>query len=93
MLDIVASYQRMQFPGNLMIETLENGEKPHFGPDLGPLGPNSCREFFFLNLASSFTRYHGQLSSCTTSEKTNHPILRKLSDRRNYRETERKFCP
>ena len=26
------------------------------------------------------TRYHGQLSSCTISEKTNDPILRKLSD-------------
>ena len=25
-------------------------------------------------------RYHGQLSSCTISEKTNGPILRKLSD-------------
>ena len=27
--------------------------------------------FFFKNLASSVTRYHGQLSSCTISEKTN----------------------
>ena len=38
--------------------------------------------FFFKNLASSVTRYHGQLSSCTISEKTNGPILRKLSDGR-----------
>ena len=29
---------------------------------------------------TSVTRYHGQLSSCTISEKTNTPILRKLSD-------------
>ena len=35
---------------------------------------------FLKNLASSITRYNGQLSSCTLSEKTNDPILRKLSD-------------
>ena len=34
--------------------------------------------FFFKNLAWSVTRYHGQLSSCTISEETNDPILRKL---------------
>ena len=33
-------------------------------------------------MASSVTRYHGQLSSCTISEKTNGPILRKLSEGR-----------
>ena len=66
MLNIVASYHCIQFQGKLMIQTQENGEKPHFGPDLGLLGPKSGREFFFLkNLASSVTRYHGQLSSCT----------------------------
>ena len=31
------------------------------------------------NLAWSVTRYHGQLSSCTISEKNNDPILRKFS--------------
>ena len=31
MLDIVASYDPA-----LMIQTQENGKKPHFGPDLGP---------------------------------------------------------
>ena len=36
--------------------------------------------FFFKNLPSPVTRYHGQLSPCTISEKTNDPILRKLSD-------------
>ena len=66
-----------------MNKTLENGKKPSFGPDFGPCGPNSGRQFyFFKNLAPSFTRYYGQLSSCTTSEKTNDPILRKLSDGR-----------
>ena len=36
--------------------------------------------FFFKNLAASITKYH--LSSCTISEKTNGPILRKFSDGR-----------
>ena len=36
--------------------------------------------FFFKNLASSVTRYYGQLSSCTISQKSKDPILRKLSD-------------
>ena len=31
-------------------------------------------------MALSVTRYYGQLSSCTIPEKTNDPILRKLSD-------------
>ena len=29
-----------------------------------------------------FPSYHGHLKSCTTSEETNDPILRKLSDGR-----------
>ena len=37
--------------------------------------------FFFKYLVSSDTRNYGQLS-CTISEKTNDPILRKLSDGR-----------
>ena len=45
-------------------------------------------KFFFKNLASSVTRYHGQLSSCTISEKTNDPILRKLSDGRTDGQTD-----
>ena len=35
---------------------------------------------FFKNLASSVTRCHGQLASCTISGKPKDPILRKLSD-------------
>ena len=58
------------------------GKKTSFGPNFGTFGLNSSHQFFFhKNLASSFTRYHGQLSSCTRSEKTNDPILRKLSGR------------
>ena len=29
-----------------MIETQKNGKKPHFGPNLGPLGPNFGHQFF-----------------------------------------------
>ena len=47
-----------------------------FWPKFGP--PHSK----FENLASSVTRYYGQLSSCAISEKTNDPILRTLSDGR-----------
>ena len=47
MLEIVASYHCMQFQAKLMIQTQENGGKPHFVPDLGPLGPNSGCTIFF----------------------------------------------
>ena len=46
--------------------------------------------FFFKNFASSATRYHGQLSSSIISEKTNHPILRKVSDGRTDGQTDRR---
>ena len=67
-----------------------NGEKPHFEPDLGPLGVNSGRNFFKKNLASSVTRYHVQLSACTIPEKTNDPILRKFSDEQTYGQIDRR---
>ena len=79
----------MQFQEKLMNYASENGQKPSFGPDVGLFGPNSGHQIFFKNLASSFTRYHGQLSTCTTSEKTNDPILRKLSDGRTDGQTDR----
>ena len=48
MLDIVASYHRIQFQGKLMIQTQENDEKPYFGLDLIPLGQNSgCQKFLY----------------------------------------------
>ena len=37
----------MQVKGKLMIQTQEDGEKPHFGPDISPLDPNAGREKFF----------------------------------------------
>ena len=71
-----------------MIQTQRNGEKLYFGLYLGPLSRNSGYQFFFKNRASSVTRYHGQLSSCKISEKTNDPILRELSDGRTDRQTD-----
>ena len=54
-----------------MIQTQENDEKPHSGPDLGPLGAQiQAVKFFLQNLALSVTRYRGQLSSWTISEKS-----------------------
>ena len=74
MLDIVASYHRIQFQGKLMIKIQENSEKPHFGPDLGTLGPNSCRQFFFIKLV---VRHYSTLSSYATYRKINEPNLGK----------------
>ena len=44
--DWVASYHRIQFHGKLMIQTQENGKKPHFKPDLGPLSQIQAAKFF-----------------------------------------------
>ena len=59
------------------------------GPILTQLAQIRPSNFFFKNLAPSVTRYYGHLSSCTISEKTNDPILRKLSDGRTDRRAER----
>ena len=95
MLDIVTNCHCMQFQGKHVIQAQANNlilgliwktlfwtwsEKPHFGPDLGPLDPSSGCKIFSKNLASLVTRYHSQVSSCKISEKTNDPILRKFSD-------------
>ena len=84
----------MQFPGKLINQTWENGKETSFGPDFHPFGPNSGHLFFFFffffpkNLALPVTRYHGQLSSFTISEKTNDLILRKFSDGRTEGQTD-----
>ena len=67
-------------------KTQENGGKPYFGSNLGPLDQDLGRQFFFKNLAPSITGSHGHLSSSTISEKTNDPILRKLDRRTGRRE-------
>ena len=65
----------MQFTLKLMNQNLFSS------PILARLAQIWATKFFFKNLASSVTRYHAQLSSCTISEKTSDPILRKFSDR------------
>ena len=42
-----------------MIQTQEIGEKPCFGPDLGPLSPNLGCQSFFIKLVD---RYSSKLS-------------------------------
>ena len=79
----------MCFQGKCKIQIQKNAEKHHFGPNLGPLGPNLDCQFFFRNLALSVTRYHVQVSSCKISEKANDPILRNFSDGQMVRRTDR----
>ena len=75
-----------------MIQIQENGKKPHFGPNLGPLDPDLGHEIsLFKNLVAPVTRYYGQLSSCAISGKINDPILRKLSDGQMDRQTDRQM--
>ena len=40
MLDTVVNYPPIQFQGKRMVQIQENNKKPHFAPDLGPLGSN-----------------------------------------------------
>ena len=82
-LDIVASYHCMKFQGKLMIQTKKKKDK---NPILGlvqaywtQIWPTIF--FFFLKQGWSVTTYHGQLSLCTISKKTNDPFLGKLIDR------------
>ena len=50
MLDIVASYHRIQSQGKPMTQTHKNCKKLHFGPDLGSLGPNLGRQNVFIKV-------------------------------------------
>ena len=79
MLDLVASYCRIQFQGKPRIQARENAKNFHFGHDLVHWAQIRAANFFFKNLALSVTTYHGQLSSCTISEKMNDSPLRKFS--------------
>ena len=51
-----------------MIQTQENGKRPHFGPDLGPLSPNSGHHFFLIKL---LFRHCCQLSSYVIQKRVN----------------------
>ena len=44
--------------------------------------------FFIKHFVASVTRYHGELSSCKISEKTNDLILRKFSEGRTDGQTD-----
>ena len=74
-----------------MTQIQENSKKTHFGPDLGLLDQNSGLQFFSKDLASSVTLYHGQLSSCIISAKTNDLILKKFRDGWMGRQTDSDF--
>ena len=80
MLDIVACYHHIQFQGNCMIHIHENGKKnPHFGPDLGQLGPVGPK----FELPNFFTklvlRNCSKLSFYAIKKKTKEPNLTKLN--------------
>ena len=49
MLDIVTSYDCMQFHGKLMNQTWENGKKPSFRADFGLFGLNLDSKIFFIS--------------------------------------------
>ena len=71
----------MRFPGKLTNQTAENGEKPNFGPDFDPFGPNvrfpNCSVEF--SSASGQTLFHAVKANeeKKTEKKTNKPNLRK----------------
>ena len=88
MLHIVASYHCMLFQGKLINQTWKNGKNLVLSPILTPLAQILATNIFSKNLALSVTTYHGQLSSCTISEKTNDPVLRKVRDGRTDGQTE-----
>ena len=60
------------------------------GPILALFGPNISHQVFFKILTLPVTKYYGQLSSSTLSEKYIDPILRKLSDGQTDRRTNRR---
>ena len=70
----------MQFQGKSMIQTRENDKKPHFVPDLGLLGRNSCRQNAFSKICfcqslDIMVTYH----HVKYQEKTDDLFLRKFS--------------
>ena len=66
MLDIIANYHYMQFQGKLMNQTWENSKKIALGPILAQIW---TARIFFQKSGFVSRWYHGQLSSCTISEK------------------------
>ena len=93
MLDTIASYNCRQFQGKLRIQTQENGEKRHYGPNLGLLDTNSGRENFgskiwlrhSLDIMVSIIMHN--------QKKTNDLVLRKISDVRTDKSDFIGRCP
>ena len=83
MLNIVASYHRIQFQGKCMIQTQKNGKKPHAGSDLRPLHPILGRQFFFFTKVVvghwSKLQSYKTLSEKMTKKLTLDPILTRLA--------------
>ena len=90
MLGIATSYRSIQFEGKRMIQTQENGKKTLFWGSFWSVRLKfRLPKIFLKNLASSVSRYDGQLLSCTMPEKTNDPIFIELSYGRTYKQTDR----
>ena len=70
MLEIVGSYYCMQLQGKVINQTQKMAKNLVTGSILVDLVQIRANLFFsFKNMAPSVTRYYGQLSSCTISEK------------------------
>ena len=69
-----------------MAETQKNSEKPNFGPDLGPLDPNSAQDTFFSKIW--LRQSLDIMVAMYNIKKTNDPILRKRSDGRTDEQTD-----
>ena len=79
MLDIIASYQCMQFQGKLMNQTLESDKKKLvLASILARFAPNLVPENFFSPLLDVIHSY--MLSLYATSRKTNKPNLIKWKE-------------
>ena len=88
-LEIVSSNHRMQFQWKIRIQTQEMAKNLILSLILVRWTQvRTVKYFFFTNLAFSVTRYHGQISECKISEKTNDPIMSKFSDGRTDRQTD-----
>ena len=101
MLQVVASYHCMQFQGKLMNKLEKMAKNLILGPILAPsLGPqNFIRGVYFYYMLDIVANYpcmqfqrklliQTQEKTCTISEKTNDPILRKLSNGRTDGQTD-----
>ena len=72
-------------------QNLRKWQKTQFRDRFWPIWPKFGPPTFFKNILPSLvTRYYGQLSSCTISEKNDNSIQRKLSDGQTDRPPDRR---